>query len=295
MRTRSTPAALAALVGAASTVLAAQNTLLKFEVSTDAVNWSNLATVFPGQQVFARATMTYTGSNTVLGLGAGVYQPLVSNWTPQDTLLPFINGGLGGNTSGGALVGSQVTDTTSFGRVSPYARTNIMSTTQAIFGHYNVNPDGSGTNYLRIAGRQATSWFGGTGNTTGGAGVFSGQLNNVGRLPADPAFNPTLVDAYVFKFGMIIDEGSVARTMVVSTLASGMGNLNSATGDREVYWFRDMNENSGSDRGTAAIQIATINVIIPAPGSVGVLAAVGALIVRRRTRPVRPPGRGSAD
>jgi uncharacterized protein (TIGR03382 family) len=273
--------AVAGLSGAANAIV---NTSVVFQTSPNGTNWFGGTHIYlAGQQVMVRALVTYTGTGTPFGLASFVFQPTINNANAADTFSPFINGGVGSNTSSplGVLVGGQPTDTTSFGRVSPWGR-SATSSTSAIRGFFHTNPNGDNINYLRIAQSQVTSWIGGAGNTTGGSGVNIAQLSNVGRTTSDPAFEPGLTNVYVFKFGITpADTGFVRADMLVDAPLGGFGNRNTTTGDREVYWWGDMNEASGSIRGTATVTTATIS-FIPAPGSMGLLGLSALAIGRRR-------------
>jgi hypothetical protein len=279
---RSFVATLVLAAGLSPAALAVQNSRLEFQVSTDNINWSSSLDVLPGQDVYARAVVSYTGSNPVLGFGSAIFQPTISNWTPGDTLRPFINGGMGNNNSvpSGALTPAQVADATSFGRISPFAAVNLP-VGRSNFGHYHADPLGTGVGYLRIAQSQVTSWFGGSGNTTGGSGVNFRQLSDFGRTASDPAFNGSTSNVALFKYGVTIDPASPNRNLMFTTPAEWLGNRNSTTGDREIYWYREMFEPSGLERGTPLIVAATVHVI-PAPGTVGLLAGFGLLTTSRR-------------
>jgi len=277
---KSVIASLVAVAGMSVAANAVVNTNVTWQVSLDGNTWGSSVNATAGQQVMARALVSYTGTAAPLGLASLVFQPTVSNALASDTISPFINGGAGGNTSTpiGVLTGSQLTDTTSFGRVSPWGR-SALAASSAIRGFFHTNPNSDGINYLRIAQTQVTGWIGGTGNTTGGSGVPIAQLANVGRGTGDPAFNPSLQNVYVFKFGVTLGSGHTADLTVSSPL-EGFGNRNSTTGDREVYWWADMNENTGSIRGTAAVTGAIIHV--PTPASLALLGLGGLAIGRRR-------------
>lgn len=284
---KSVIASLVAVAGMSVAANAVVNTSIVMQVSTNGTTWSNNVNVNPGSQVYIRTLVSYTGLASPVGLASFVFQPTVSNATAGDSVLPFINGGVGSNTSTplGVLTGSQLTDTTSFGRVSPWGR-SATSSTSALHGFFHVNPNGDGINYIRIAQLQVTSWIGGTGNTTGGSGVPISQLSDVGRTTDDPAFNGTLQNIYAFKFGLQLDSAttppSAPRVMTVDAPAGGFGNRNSTTGDREIYWFTSTAEATGSTRGTALVTPATITVV-PTPASLALLG-LGGLVVGRRRR-----------
>jgi MYXO-CTERM domain-containing protein len=277
---KSVIASLVAVAGMSVAANAVVNTQVTWQVSLDGNTWGSQVTAAAGQQVMARALVSYTGTATALGLASMVFQPTVSNALASDTFSAFINGGIGSNTSTplGVISGSQLTDTTSFGRVSPWGRSATASSS-AIRGFFHSNPNGDNINYLRVAQAQTTSWIGGAGNTTGGSGVNIAQLSNVGRTASDPAFNPSLQNIYVFKYGFTLGAGHTADMIVDSPLA-GFGNRNTSTGDREVYWWADMNESSGSNRGTAAVTTATVHV--PTPASLALLGLGGLCVGRRR-------------
>jgi hypothetical protein len=267
------------------------NTSIVFQVSTDGTNWFSQVDVPvgvaapPTANVFFRALVSYTGTASPVGLASFVFQPTMSNALATDTMLPFINGGAGSNTSTpiGVIDGAQLTDTTSFGRTSPWGR-SALSSTSALHGFFHTNPNGDGINYLRIAQLQVTSWIGGTGNTTGGSGVPIAQLSDVGRTTSDPPFNPFTTNIYVFKWGVVLNTTDVSRVghdMIVDAPLAGFGNRNSSTGDREVYWWANTSEATGSIRGTANITAARV-FLAPSPASLALLGLGGLAAGRRR-------------
>jgi uncharacterized protein (TIGR03382 family) len=281
---KSVIASLVAVAGMSVAANAVVNTSVVFQTSANGTDWfGGTHDYAAGTQVMARALVTYTGTGTPFGLASMVFQPTVSNAAATDVMSPFINGGVGSNTSTplGVLVGGQATDTTSFGRLSPWGRSATASSS-AIRGFFHTNPNSDGINYLRIAQAQTTSWIGGPGNTTGGSGVNIAQLSNVGRTTSDPAFNGSLSNVYVFKFGWTTDAAAGERFMTIDAPLAGFGNRNTTTGDREVYWWGDMNEASGSVRGTATVTTAIAHIVVPTPASLALLGLGGLAVGRRR-------------
>lgn len=272
-------AAFLAAAGASSTASAVVNTSIVFQVSSDGVNWSTRVEPIPGQTISVRALVSYTGTAAPIGLASLVFQPTMSNALSTDVVAPFINGGVGSNTSTPPGV-IQPSDTVNFGRVSPWGR-SATSSTSALRGFFHTNPVGDGVNYLRIAQSQVTSWIGGQGNTSGGSGVNIAQLSDVGRTTSDPAFNSSLSNIYIFKWGVTVGAGHF-EDMVIDAPLGGFGNVNTTTFDREVYWFANMNEATGSIRGTATVTTAVIG--IPAPTPLALLGLGGLLAGRRRRR-----------
>lgn len=276
-RTAAVLASLAVVHGAGAEV----NTRITWQASIDGVNWTSnqLWPVTQGSVVHVRAVVSYIGTASPVGLASFVFQPTVSGWGPGDALLPFVNGGQGGNTS--TPVGVVPADGPGYGRVVPWGRSALNATT-FLRGHTHTGGSGGAPagSWLRIAQNQVTSWIGGTGNTTGGSGVPISQLNTVGRSSADPAFNDQLQNIVVFRMGLDTGDGSGPVSMIVDSPIEGFGNRNATTGEREVYWFASMTEATGSIRGTAIVDPVIIG--IPAPASL--VVGLGGLVAVRRRR-----------
>ena len=270
-------ASLAVVHGAGAEV----NTLVTWQASLDGVNWTSnqLWPVPQGSVVQVRALVSYIGTASPLGLASFVFQPTVSGWRTGDALLPFVNGGQGGNTS--TPVGVVPADGPGYGRVVPWGR-SALSATSFLRGHTHSSGSGGAPagGWLRIAQNQVTAWIGGTGNTTGGSGVPISQLNTVGRNSTDPAFNDQLQNIVVFRMGLAVGNDFGPVGMVVDSPVDGFGNRNATTGEREVYWFASMTEATGSIRGTVIVDPVIIG--IPAPASLGVIGLGCLAVVRRR-------------
>jgi len=271
---KSVIASLVAVAGMSVAANAVVNSSIEMLVSSDGTNFGHEVTVSPGDTVQVLVSVSYTGTDAPVGFGSLVFQPTVSNFV--GTPLAFNNGGSGSNLSSPPGV---IPDTAgNYGRISPWGRTNL-GTAQAITSFNNNSVGQPAGSWLRIAQRQVTAWIGGTGNTSGGSGVPLAQLSNVGRGTADPAFNPSLTNVHIFRFGFTVGAGATLD-MTVDAPAGGFGNLNSSTGEREVYWYANLNENTGSIRGTAVVVPGVIH--IPSPASIALLGLGGLAIGRRR-------------
>lgn len=275
---------LVAVAGMASAANAQVNTRIDWQVSLNNVNWSTNVNALPGQLVYVRALASYTGTAAPLGLASLVFQPTVSNYDlagTMDVLSPFVNGGQGGNTSTPVGVVTNTADPAQFGRISPFGR-SALSSTAFLKGHTHSAGSGGAPagDWLRIAQAQVTSWIGGAGNTTGGSGVGIAQLSDVGRQPVDPPFNGTIQNVQIFKFGITLGDRPDTRT--IDSPTAGFGNFNSTNQQREVYWWATMAESTGSIRGTAQVNTATIT--IPTPASLALLGMGGLAITRRRRK-----------
>lgn len=273
---------LVAVAGLSVAASAEVNTNVSFTFLADGVATS--APVFTegtgSHTVEVIVQMSYVGTGNALGFASAVFQPTVSNFLGSDAALGYVNNGLGSNVSVPSGVVSN--DSGSYGRISPYGRTALSSTNQALFNHTNSVGAPAGS-WLRVAQRSATAWVGGTNNTTGGQGVPVAQLANVGRTASDPAFNPSITNVAVFRFGMTIntDVGGV-RDLVVSAPLDGFGNRNAA-GEREVYWWGDLNASTGDLRGTASVTNGLISIIpVPTPATMALLGLGGLCVARRR-------------
>jgi len=271
---KSVIASLVAVAGIAVAANADVNTRISMLVSADGTNFAPEVTVAPGDTVQVLVSVSYTGTAAPLGLASFVFQPTVSNFI--GTPFGYVNGGAGSNTSTPSGVISDSAG--NYGRISPWARTSL-GTAQAISNFNNNSVGQPAGNWLRIAQHQVTAWFGGAGNTSGGSGVPIAQLSNVGRTASDPAFNPSTQNVHVFRFGFTVGAGASAD-MFVDAPAAGFGNLNTVTGEREVRWWADLNEATGSIVGTALVVPGIVH--IPSPASLALLGLGGLAIGRRR-------------
>jgi hypothetical protein len=257
------------------------NARLDWQVSLDNSSWTTSLVAIPGSTVFARGRLSYTGTAAPIGLASWTFQPIVSNWDSAgtaDILLPFVNGGAGGNGSSPPGVVTDTTDPTQFGRVAPFGRL-LYTTINFIRGHFHTSNFGGAPagSWLRIAQSQVTSWLGQQGNTTGGGGVVVSQLSNVGRTSADPAFQPGTQSVEVFKFGFVVGD-QAARLMRVDVAVAGFGD--EPSGKVAARWYLNLNETSGSEQGEVLLTGAVIEVV-PAPGA-AILLLAAPIVARRR-------------
>jgi len=269
---------IASIVAVAGlSVAASAATTVNMLVSTNGTDFSNSVNLSAntGLQTVQVLVSVSTDNAAALGLGSMIFQPTVSNWTATDALVPFTSA-FGSNTS--TPSGAVPDASGQYGRITPFAAVSNTSA-QRLFGHVNNNV--SGVNYLRIAQAQVTSWIGGTGNTSGGSGVNIKQLSNIGRTASDPAFNTQLTNVHVFRFAVQIDTSVANRSsLTVNAPADGFGNLNTTTGQREVYWYASLNEASGTIREVPTVVAGIIN--IPTPGALALLGLGGLTVARRR-------------
>jgi uncharacterized protein (TIGR03382 family) len=271
---------IASLVAVAGLSVAANAaTTVSMLVSTDGVNFGqNVALPADGtaRTVQVLVSVSTTASNA-LGLGSMIFQPTVSNWNTGNTasFVPLTTA-FGSNTSTPA--GAVNDEAGQYGRIRPWAQIANTSA-QALTGHtLNTGAPGS---FLRIAQAQVTGWIGAAGNTSGGSGVNIKQLNNIGRTASDPAFNGSITNVHVFRFAVSVSSTNLGNTLVVDAPLGGFGNYNSTTQQREVYWYGDMNEASGSVREVATVASGAIT-FIPAPGAMALLGLGGLAVARRR-------------
>jgi hypothetical protein len=247
------------------------------------VNGGNQAIVSANsgiQSVEVLVTVSTT-STSALGLGSMIFQPIVSRWAATDSLAPFTSA-FGSNTS--TPSGAVPDAPGSYGRISPFAAVNL-TTSQRLFGHVHTSGSNGGPpgTFLRIAKAQVTNWIGEEGNTSGDSGVNIGQRSNVGRVSYDPAFLAYTTDVHVFRFALLLDTDlGVGRHIIVDAPLAGFGNLNTTTGNREVYWYADLNEVTGSVREVPTVVSGLIRIGIPTPASLALMSLGGIAIARRR-------------
>jgi hypothetical protein len=244
---------LLALAGLPSLSPAVENTRIDWQVSADFFNWSSELTVQQGQRLWVRAVVSYTGTQTPVGLAGFVFQPTVSNWDAaggsEDIATVW--------TLGEASCGWLPPCYERYGRYSPFDRSPITLTG---FVHTNGSGCAPPGSWLRIAQASATNWFGCGGNTTGGSGVPVAQLSDVGRTTSDPLFETTLQNIPVYRFGILLSTDIVARTLTIDSPVEGFGNRNTTTGERQVYWFASTAEATGSIRGAPFVVPAIVHV-----------------------------------
>jgi len=312
---------IVSLIAVAGMSVAANAQLMKMLVSSDGVNFSNSVTVAPGATVQVLVTASYTGTSTaVAGFGSANFQPTVSNWHAADTLLPLRQGGntlpadgsgmikpqfYAGTTAGGGthVTAGYVPGT--YGRVNPMGRTFLGDPAQQLTGFVHVNPDGSGTTYLRIAQASTTAWIGQAGNTTGGSGVNAAQLYVVGRTTSDPDFwgnHETTFDpdagfdagvriaaldvrrqnVELFRFAFTLDSTQVARDMIVDAPLAGQ-QFDAASQSRYMGFYNNTSNTGPGLLTPVTVQTGVVHVVpVPSPASLALLGLGGLAVGRRR-------------
>jgi hypothetical protein len=290
---------LVAIAGLASAAVAQPvETQLKYEVrifnAGNNTGWGSEVNANPGDQVEVRALVSYTGTNTVFGIGQITFQPVVSNWTAGDALVTS-----GPNNQIGPM-GSNITNPRGYvedapgvyGRINPFAASNYTTST-FLRGHVHNLTNGT---FLRISRADVTNWIGvgassGAGaanNTNGGGGVNINQ-GGIGALrptnPTDyPPENNATQNVVVFKFGFTLGSSDALRDLVVSTPALGIGRSTaSATyGQPDTRWHSSATSaNPGSYRTDVAVMDGIIHVV-PTPASLALMGLGGLLVARRR-------------
>ncbi|MBI1190781.1 MAG: hypothetical protein GC200_08905 [Tepidisphaera sp.] len=284
----------------------AADTTIKYEVSTDGLNWSTSLNALPGTQIQVRTRVIWTGATQVYGLEQVTFQPIVSNWTaadhlettagtpvnPNNALNPSGNGPGGVGILGGAGTNpsANVPDTPGvWGRVSPFA---FVATTTSSYLRGFLGT-GTAAGLLRIALSQTTNWIGqgptsGMGsanNWSAGNGVIAGQLypEISSPRPGGLEFVPG-TDYVVFKFGFTLSAAASARTLSIDTPLSGIRretHVGPNYGRSVVYWAVTPTDALRPFYDSIAAAPAFVNVV-PAPGASLLVVAIGSLAARRR-------------
>ncbi|MFA6045488.1 MAG: hypothetical protein WC718_10925 [Phycisphaerales bacterium] len=281
--------AIVALAGLAS-VAQASDTTIKYEVSTDGLNWSTSKDAQPGSTVQVRARVVWTGATQVFGLTQVTFQPVISGWTSDDSLItnPTTPGGLGVGPVGGARtvpIGTVPDAPGAYGRITPFGAF-ATNTSTFLRGHLG---SGTASGLLRIARADVTNWVG-VGPTSGGSaaannwsgngGVAVGQIAPAVRIPTDADANLG-TDVVVFKFAFTVGAppGDFVRTMGIGTSLDGIGRetstLNGLYGHHFAVWFLSSTAIQGTRfYDSVSAESAYVNVV-PAPAaliSIGLLA-----------------------
>lgn len=291
---------LGSIVAVAGLALAANaqdvNTQLKYQVSTDGLNWSSsLTNVAPGSSIQVRALLSYIGPGSAAGLGTVTFQPVVSNWTAADTLLTTAGtpGGMGVGPVGGTRsnpIGTVDDLPGVWGRITPFGSA-AYNTSTYLRGHIGT---GTAAGLLRIARADVTNWIGegatsgvsASNNWNGGGGVNAGQIAFASRISTDPAFNSATQNVVVFKFGFTVSSATADRTLNITTPAAGIGrNTTAGTsyGQQYARWFASTGEVSPSLNGSVSLSDASISIhVVPAPASLALIGLGGLVATRRR-------------
>lgn len=301
--------AMLVVVGAATAARAADTTI-KYEVSTDGLNWSTSVDALPGTQIQVRTRVVWTGATPVYGLGQVGFQPVVSGWTlsdhlettagtptnPNNSLNPSGNGPGGVGPLGGALTnptGSVPDAPGVWGRVTPFGAI-AYGTSNYLRGFLGT---GTAAGLLRIAQAQTTNWIGvgptsgpsASNNFSGVAGVTTAQPSPglIAGDPRYPAFLPG-TDVVVFKFGFTIGASSGPRDLSISTPERGLyhegGSVQNPSlfGKTKTFWYLSPDDiGSTAFYDSFAAEGAFVHVI-PTPGGGMFALAAGVLAMRRR-------------
>lgn len=259
--------------------------------------WSFSLATSPGERIEVRAVVSYVGSVSVAGLGQILFQPVVSNWRNDDSVIgtPGTPGdsGIGPIGSNLSVPPGFVADLPGvYGRITPFA---TATTTSSTFyrGHVHHDPDGSGATYLRIARNDVTNWIGigptsGAGalnNTAGTGGVNAAQALAPPHPPPPnwPPANTSLTGVVVFKFGFTLAEGTGARDLSIWTPPQGIGRSTGAAtyGQPDTRWYLSADDPvPGSYRSDVQVVAAEVHVV----PTCGVLTVALGVVMRMGRR-----------
>lgn len=290
------------LVLACGTAAMAQprETLLRFEARhfdpSNNTGWGSEIVAVPGNHIEVRAVVSYIGAAPVVALGQITFQPLLSNWALDDSLITYGTGTMQIGPTGSNITTPPgwVPDVPgAYGRITPWAA-GTYTTSNFLRGHMHINPDGTGTNYLRIARADVTNWIGvgptsgeaAINNTTGGGGVGINQGTiGAGRAANQPPQVLGTQNLIVFKFGFVLGNGDGVRSLVQSAWL-GPGNDGSPIPpppfwQPDTRWHTSENSSSpGTYRTSVQVESAAIHVL-PSPS---VVALFGVLLLTPRRR-----------
>ena len=266
-------------------------TLLQLEASEDGVTWTDRMDLLIGggttQSLVVRASVTFQGTEPVLGFGGLTWQPVFENIRPGlDRVLDFAS--QGNNTNGGSVVLDDTPLDGPFGRVSPFAATGPSGLQRyTLMTHAGGSGGAPPGHFLRIARNDVTRWMG-TGPTTGTGAV--NNFNGAGGLACvqktaqirdpdvDPPFREGSVGVVIAQFGLIVGGRSQdLHTITIDAPIDGLSR-NSSSGDRVANWYL----NAGSIPARVSVVPCTIRLLVPGPGPLVVLGLALATARRRQ-------------
>jgi hypothetical protein len=311
-----------AVAGAASIANAQpypNDAVMRFQV-WDGSSWVSSITATPGSRVEYRATISYTGTRTdVISLGSVLYQPLIENYdntgATRDDHFGFRNGGVGGTSVPGSLVGRNNDGTINAAEVNggaplPAGTGPLQGYGRVLFGATGSNttngnvvtafrhggdspvngaPAGS---WLRIAGNSVSNWPVFPLNTTALAtvnninaikrGVQSSQQANVNAITGltNTFWVGGTQNIVVFRGAFTLGDSTLTRTITSRIdFLDRDGGANNADDDRFVNW-----QNGTFDLGAVktGLTYEAATVIIPSPASLALLGLGGLVAARRR-------------
>jgi hypothetical protein len=289
MSTRTTAAAIAAIVVSAGAAHAEVNTRVEYQVSPAlAETWSSSLNALPGDSIDIRIRVSYVGTQQPLGLGAVMYQPTVSNWDgsgPSVDVLAPIAVGFGDALPIQTPIGSVPDAPGMYGRMRGLARsangpTPTVPVRSFEMGHQQVH---NGVSYLRIAQSNVTNWQAGAASPVGSGGVESSQWS-VGSRPANAQpFDSRLTDIVMYKFNITLSSDLTLRQMIATTPQELFAYWDSGFTQARARWIANTSEAVGSIRGEYEAIPAVIHVV-PAPAGAMVLWGLigGGMLHRRR-------------
>lgn len=303
LRRNASRLAAASLLAAASAAAQPQPlaTQLRYEVRHfDADNnegWQQSIEAVPGNRIEVRAVVSYIGTTTPLyGLGQITFQPLVSNWSVDDSVLTTPgtpgNQGIGPIGSNISTPPGHVPDEPGvYGRIQPFAASNTTTST-FLRGFVHLNPAGNGIDYLRISRANITNWIGVGPSSGAGASnntIGNGGVNIVqGTIP--PRVNPVEWRDYrtenivVFKFGFLLGAVQDIRTLTITTPPAGIGRSTQAAtyGGPSTTWYTTPNQSAPGGLVTGVLVMDASIHVVPATGSLTLVGLAGLTAIQRR-------------
>lgn len=290
-------AGLAGLAGLAAQASAqVDNTNLRFEVSTDGLNWGSEVSHNPNEgqrRILVRVMVSWesTGTTVPIGFASMTFQPVITSVRFGDSVVNFAN--QGNNTNGGGVTLDATPLDGPFGRLRPFAATG-PSGLQSYSTHAHTNGSGGAPmgSYIRFARNDISNWMG-MGPTTGsdavnnfnGAGGIAAVQKSLGLLTPgiDPPFHFGITDINIFQFAIDVDTLAPGEQRTLSLLAPLEGISRDLTsGVRSASWFASNSDNFGTIKAPVNVSGAQIN-LVPSPAALSLLMC-GGLTLNRRSR-----------
>jgi hypothetical protein len=229
---------------------------IRFESSLDGLDWTNehrRVDVQPGSTIrvqFRIRVRLEDPGPSIIGFAGATMQPILTGWSAADTRVPF-------TTNDGSATPESPN---AFGRIAPFGSSGMSSSSAS--GLLTSFSEGD---TLRFAGSNAVI---ATVNRAWGVG-----MNQLTQQIAGTNFQPSL-NVVVFKYAVDLSVANADRTLT-ATVPVNFVNL------QRMSWFTNFPSFS-TPITDSSIEPATINLIVPAPACVPLLAVSFAAVTRRR-------------
>lgn len=281
--------------------------VLRYEVAVPNGTWTSYLNANPGDRVEWRAVLSFTGTQNAVALGRIYYQPVISgadnsgSGSNIDRLGDWRSAGVSGQGTVplaqgllSAEEGNSSAPLASYGRVHYgfTSRSTTAGSSGALTGIRHSSDGGSPAgSFIRVAGSNNVNWY--------PSSIPNGtvQLNNQilwgvvsdNNTAASTWYATGTQNLVLLRQALILSPERGLNNDMILTISSEAATLQRAGGSSGTDDTRFMTwALQGEGGSTASIRVgvqyvpATINLFIPSPGTLGVIALCGVFAAKRR-------------